>query len=728
MPEWKQLITSGSDATLGDVTASSVSASDATFGTLTIDGESISPSSTTIYRQTQTSSATAGPGWITVATNTSARRHGEVFVSDSESGDHAFIRIDWLRSYRDSNFSVLQVGGHSNRITGVRVLTEDANNTYGVKYLQVYATAESNYGVRIMTLGSPKGYTSHTAVSPTVEYTISGYSVQGNILTDLDDVSLAAEQGITAGGPISASGDITGANLKTANGINLIDDTTNMCQIIPQISNAGADIIFNGELGGRLYHTSDSNRSIKIQDDAIDGIKIKSNSSYVSLSDNLVLINGTRILTDGKVGIGNASPVTKLHVVHASDPNNVPELGDPPSAASIGGTDYGTLFTTLSSGAGIIQQARTDGIGGAFDLLLQPKGGKVGIGTSSPAANLHISAGTTGDATVIIEADTDNTSGQEDNNPSILFKQDNSTVRAQIGIEGNAGNTFTNTISNAAYFGTSTSQVVQFIQNSIVRTTIDTSGRLGIGTNSPSAFLHVMKTNGNARDGIRIQKIGSTYWDIYPNSTGHLYFNFYGGSYGGYIANNSPVNQITFTGQHRNLPSSGSISDYDSSIGLIVIADGTYANFANSVLGKPNINESLPKVALSDTSNDKRVFGVISDSEDSGNTREFYQGSFVSTYEKEDSDTRLIINSLGEGAVWVSNYSGSLQNGDYITSSPISGLGMKQDDDLLHNYTVAKITQDCNFRINSTKYDCVEFEYSGSTYRKAFVGCTYHCG
>ena len=728
MPEWKQLITSGSDATLGDVTASSVSASDATFGTLTIDGESISPSSTTIYRQTQTSSATAGPGWITVATNTSARRHGEVFVSDSESGDHAFIRIDWLRSYRDSNFSVLQVGGHSNRITGVRVLTEDANNTYGVKYLQVYATAESNYGVRIMTLGSPKGYTSHTAVSPTVEYTISGYSVQGNILTDLDDVSLAAEQGITAGGPISASGDITGANLKTANGINLIDDTTNMCQIIPQISNAGADIIFNGELGGRLYHTSDSNRSIKIQDEAIDGIKIKSNSSYVSLSDNLVLINGTRILTDGKVGIGNASPVTKLHVVHASDPNNVPELGDPPSAASIGGTDYGTLFTTLSSGAGIIQQARTDGIGGAFDLLLQPKGGKVGIGTSSPAANLHISAGTTGDATVIIEADTDNTDGQEDNNPSILFKQDNSTVRAQIGIEGNAGNTFTNTISNAAYFGTSTSQVVQFIQNSIVRTTIDTSGRLGIGTNSPSAFLHVMKTNGNARDGIRIQKIGSTYWDIYPNSTGHLYFNFYGGSYGGYIANNSPVNQITFTGQHRNLPSSGSISDYDSSIGLIVIADGTYANFANSVLGKPNINESLPKVALSDTSNDKRVFGVISDSEDSGNTREFYQGSFVSTYEKEDSDTRLIINSLGEGAVWVSNYSGSLQNGDYITSSPISGLGMKQDDDLLHNYTVAKITQDCNFRINSTKYDCVEFEYSGSTYRKAFVGCTYHCG
>ena len=53
---------------------------------------------------------------------------------------------------------------------------------------------------------------------------------------------------------------------------------------------------------------------------------------------------------------------------------------------------------------------------------------------------------------------------------------------------------------------------------------------------------------------------------------------------------------------------------------------------------------------------------------------------------------------------------------------------MKQDDDLLHNYTVAKITQDCTFDLNNPNYDCVEFQFSGSTYRKAFVGCTYHCG
>ena len=260
------------------------------------------------------------------------------------------------------------------------------------------------------------------------------------------------------------------------------------------------------------------------------------------------------------------------------------------------------------------------------------------------------------------------------------------------------------------------------------RMRIDESGMVGIGTNTPAAFMHIIKTADNTRDGLRIEKAGDTYWDIYPNTTGHLYFNYNGGSKGGYIANNYSAYRIDFTGQHRSIPSNGLIIDYTSSIGCIVVSDGVYSNFSGSNMAKPNINESLPNVSLSNVAMDKRVFGVISDTEDSGNERIYEQGAFVTTFEKTDSDTRLIINSLGEGAIWVSNYSGSLENGDYITSSPLIGLGMKQADDLLHNYTVAKITQDCNFRINSTTYNCVEFEHSGSTYRKAFVGCTYHCG
>ena len=35
-------------------------------------------------------------------------------------------------------------------------------------------------------------------------------------------------------------------------------------------------------------------------------------------------------------------------------------------------------------------------------------------------------------------------------------------------------------------------------------------------------------------------------------------------------------------------------------------------------------------------------------------------------------------------------------NGDYVISSTVSGMGCKQTGDILHNYTVAKVTQDVN--------------------------------
>ena len=57
-------------------------------------------------------------------------------------------------------------------------------------------------------------------------------------------------------------------------------------------------------------------------------------------------------------------------------------------------------------------------------------------------------------------------------------------------------------------------------------------------------------------------------------------------------------------------------------------------------------------------------------------------------------------------------------------SSSIKGLGMKQDDDILHNYTVAKLTRSENF---TSDYQEITHT-NGQTYRYKLVGCTYHCG
>ena len=71
---------------------------------------------------------------------------------------------------------------------------------------------------------------------------------------------------------------------------------------------------------------------------------------------------------------------------------------------------------------------------------------------------------------------------------------------------------------------------------------------------------------------------------------------------------------------------------------------------------------------------DKRVFGVLGDKRRTNNGPE-----------------RLIVNSVGEGGIWVVKSNGNIENGDYITSSDNLGYGEKQYDDLLHNDTVAKI-------------------------------------
>ena len=127
------------------------------------------------------------------------------------------------------------------------------------------------------------------------------------------------------------------------------------------------------------------------------------------------------------------------------------------------------------------------------------------------------------------------------------------------------------------------------------------------------------------------------------------------------------------------------------------------------------------------TEKSKKVFGVSWRFELKDEQQDDHHGNIASTMGKVEKD-RLLVNSLGEGAIWISNYNGNLENGDYITTSVIPGIGMKQDDDLLHNYTVAKITQDCNFNTSSSTYDCETFTHNGTTYKKAFVGCTYHCG
>jgi len=219
--------------------------------------------------------------------------------------------------------------------------------------------------------------------------------------------------------------------------------------------------------------------------------------------------------------------------------------------------------------------------------------------------------------------------------------------------------------------------------------------------------------------------------------------------------------QMNFTGQHRTFVTSIPYEETPNYEGMIVLANtNNYVRMSGGIakgLEAITINESLPLVSLSNVAYDKKCFGVISYAEDPDKRTDGY-GNFVSMFEKESGDTRIYINSVGEGAIWIVNTNGNLESGDYITTSNVAGYGMKQDDDLLHNYTVAKITMDCDFNppqqpvqiiLKDAEGNNILDQYNqiqwvddpdGATepayetrqleggYIAAFVGCTYHCG
>jgi hypothetical protein len=169
------------------------------------------------------------------------------------------------------------------------------------------------------------------------------------------------------------------------------------------------------------------------------------------------------------------------------------------------------------------------------------------------------------------------------------------------------------------------------------------------------------------------------------------------------------VVEYSFTGQHKSKSIDDTIYDnIEDYVGLICISTGEYATYdfenetCNSGASGITINDSMPVIDLCRKRQDKRVYGVISNKEDSD--REMGYGRFVSKLPSANDANRVVVNGIGEGGIWVINTNGNLENGDYIQSSNVAGYGERQDDDLVHNYTVAKITCSCDFDMGSSKY------------------------
>jgi hypothetical protein len=278
------------------------------------------------------------------------------------------------------------------------------------------------------------------------------------------------------------------------------------------------------------------------------------------------------------------------------------------------------------------------------------------------------------------------------------------------------------------YFGFDAADHFRIVEGGGNRFQVDSNGRIGIGTSAPAELLEV---NGNiqmsgtgkinnasvvsqssGRGGVLTlgnrRSNTSLLWEIYSYTSyssflGYLYYLKFAfdGTTRADITSYGDYRDLYFTGQHGIYITDVNHKNIDNHVGLIVSATNnkyTTTNGKTKSTGKDaiTINDAHPVCSLSRVERDKACFGVVSYSEDFDNdTREYARGVFVSVEEKDD--TLTWINSLGEGSIWVTNINGNLESGDYITTSSVPGYGMKQDSEFLANYTVAKITMDCDF-------------------------------
>jgi hypothetical protein len=100
-----------------------------------------------------------------------------------------------------------------------------------------------------------------------------------------------------------------------------------------------------------------------------------------------------RIDHNGNVGIGQTSPKAGLHVGRGG---GVTAIGAPGTLGNAGvyfsGTDgsYGLLYGQATNGDAHLQAQRTDGTATTYNIVMQPNGGNVGIGTTGPSSLLTV--------------------------------------------------------------------------------------------------------------------------------------------------------------------------------------------------------------------------------------------------------------------------------------------------------------------------------------------------
>ena len=290
---------------------------------------------------------------------------------------------------------------------------------------------------------------------------------------------------ITSSGNISSSGIITAEGLLISDDATITDDLTVNGSIdlegdldVNGTTNLDAvDIDGNVQLTGTLIvGVDDAGHDVTLFGNTSNKyIKWDASQDQLKLYDNTNLVFGTGQFNEADFDASIFWNTSDLVIDSETDIKIVADGG------SVDITGHVTASGNISSSGTIFT-----------DTLSSP-----GNNLSIPSNTVTITAGTAGDANLILQSDTDDS--EEADNPFMLFEQDGGAIRSIIGHAGANdeypdATVFTGGLSNhliIAHSGSGASRGMQFGTGNNARVTINTDGEVGIGTNNPGKTLDV---------------------------------------------------------------------------------------------------------------------------------------------------------------------------------------------------------------------------------------------
>ncbi len=232
--------------------------------------------------------------------------------------------------------------------------------------------------------------------------------------------------------------------------------------------------VTNAEIGKIEFFATDTNAVVASivghnADPSPDGYLAFNTAEGTVLSERL------RIKNNGNVGIGTDSPSATLEVNKGSEGEYLRVGGD--NANNARSLRF-TSSTSSTSSVGALHTIKANSVGGeiAFangdgNIMYLQDGGNVGIGTDSPSAKLEVIGGTNNNA-----------------NSGLVIKNSTGATRFAAYTEENVG------VHLQANEGGS-ARAFMFDIGGSEAMRIDSSGKVGIGTTSPSAALDVISSN-----------------------------------------------------------------------------------------------------------------------------------------------------------------------------------------------------------------------------------------